>query len=204
MDVNQLFSSTTYEDAAMLYRAYYLAVTAHKGQKRADGSDYIEHPLAVASFFKVGNIIQDDYEEMVNLLCSGILHDTGEDSDIWGDRWHPEFLTFMYRTISRWFNPIIARNVVNVTRLSHDKSEKSRKSCNDDYLYRLKWADAEPRLLKLADITHNSESAIFLGKEHELYGKTMQNVDMYMDVLGPARSRKEEFFYERIHAARVL
>lgn len=205
--VQELCKSLTYEDAAMLQRAYWLADTAHAGQKRADGSLYISHPLSVAQTFRVGSLLQIDYEDMFHLCTAGILHDTGEDSNIWGDRSHTFFLSRMYDSIQRFFNRDIAEMVVGVTRQISlpnvpDEHSRSRKSVNEEYLTRLSKASEKVRLLKLADIAHNITSAYDLPKDHKLRMKTKKNVEEYFKVLGSTpKYPREEKLYEKINRA---
>ena len=53
------------------------ATLKHKGQTRADGTDYIVHPIDVY------NILKDLYngDNRENVLCAGLLHDTLEDTN---------------------------------------------------------------------------------------------------------------------------
>lgn len=54
-------------------RAYNFAKTAHAGQKRKSGGDFIEHPILVATLLKESGL--DEYT-----VASGFLHDTVEDT----------------------------------------------------------------------------------------------------------------------------
>ena len=56
-------------------QAYEFALNAHKGQKRKDGLDYINHPIEVATIL-AKNGASD------NLICAGLLHDTIEDAHV--------------------------------------------------------------------------------------------------------------------------
>ena len=51
------------------------ATKYHEGQKRKDGSDYINHPLRVMEFLKNYNLPED-------VLVAGVLHDIIEDTEI--------------------------------------------------------------------------------------------------------------------------
>ncbi len=57
-----------------LDKAIAFATTKHSGQKRKDGSDYISHPLRVASYLKDKGYDQDYY-------LAGLFHDLLEDTD---------------------------------------------------------------------------------------------------------------------------
>jgi len=74
-------------------RALELATEAHEGQKRWDGSPYINHPIAVADQF-------DDVERKTVAL----LHDVLEDTDGYASR------------ILSLFGPGIYGTLVNLTR----------------------------------------------------------------------------------------
>ncbi|CAH0378900.1 unnamed protein product [Pelagomonas calceolata] len=50
------------------------AARAHRGQRRADGSPFVTHPIAVAT-------ILADMEMDAATVCAGVLHDTVEDTD---------------------------------------------------------------------------------------------------------------------------
>ncbi len=56
-----------------IYDAVIYAIKMHYGQKRKDGSDYIEHPLRVAGYLK-----QKGYDEKYQIV--GLFHDLLEDT----------------------------------------------------------------------------------------------------------------------------
>ena len=51
------------------------AARAHRGQRRADGSPFVTHPIAVAT-------ILADMEMDAATVCAGVLHDTVEDTSV--------------------------------------------------------------------------------------------------------------------------
>ena len=61
----------------MIQKAKALACVKHKGQKRTDGRDYVEHPI------EVYKILETIYNEpnRENVLVASILHDTLEDTN---------------------------------------------------------------------------------------------------------------------------
>jgi len=67
-----------------------LATTAHKGQYRDDGKEYITHPLKVAELIKMVSKDED-------LVCAALLHDVLEDNK-----------TYKYSTIKEGFGKRIA------------------------------------------------------------------------------------------------
>ncbi len=56
-------------------RVYEVADRAHRGQRRASGESYIEHPLAVAG-------ILADLEMDHQTIAAALLHDVVEDTSI--------------------------------------------------------------------------------------------------------------------------
>lgn len=70
-------AETVFRRGDLVERAIVLAVHAHKGQKRKDGSPYIHHPLAVMAAFRdeagpVGDVLR----------AAAVLHDVVEDCGI--------------------------------------------------------------------------------------------------------------------------
>lgn len=59
-------------DLSLLVNAQRLAAKAHRGQRRADGQDYIEHPIEVVS-----NLVQAGLHDQVQ-LAAAYLHDAVE------------------------------------------------------------------------------------------------------------------------------
>lgn len=62
-------------DEDIKIRAYKFAFEVHKGQKRKDGIDYINHPVEVATIL-AKNGASD------TLIAAGLLHDTIEDANV--------------------------------------------------------------------------------------------------------------------------
>src|SRR5437016_4191358 len=62
-------------DESRLRQAYELALTAHEGQTRNDGSPYILHPLEVAE-------ICVDLDMDPDAVIAALLHDTVEDTNV--------------------------------------------------------------------------------------------------------------------------
>ena len=113
----------------MIEKAEAFATKVHKGQYRKDDkkTPYIEHPRAVVELLKQIGINDED------VICAAWLHDVVEDSDT------PD------TNIAEEFNPNIARIVRNLTRT------ESR----SDYKFRIKNADFQTQIVKLADYVHN-------------------------------------------------
>ena len=65
------------DDIATVRRAYEIAQAAHSGQTRDEGTPYIVHPVRVAV-----SLIDELKIYSPTLICSALLHDVIEDSDV--------------------------------------------------------------------------------------------------------------------------
>src|SRR5947207_2831315 len=65
------------EAIARVRRAYEVARTAHSGQTRDEGTPYIVHPVRVAV-----SLVDELRIYTPKLICSALLHDVIEDSEI--------------------------------------------------------------------------------------------------------------------------
>ena len=65
------------DDIARVRRSYEVAQAAHSGQTRDEGSPYIVHPVRVAV-----SLIDELKIYSPTLICSALLHDVIEDSDV--------------------------------------------------------------------------------------------------------------------------
>src|SRR6266850_3567820 len=65
------------EQVAQVYRAYEVAHEAHSGQTRDEGTPYIVHPIRVAV-----SLVDELNLYLPTLVCSALLHDVIEDSDL--------------------------------------------------------------------------------------------------------------------------
>ena len=137
----------TEADKKNIEKAFEFAKTAHAGQKRLSGEEYLFHPLNVAYFLSELGL---DTATVV----AGILHDTIEDTLV------------THKDIEKEFGKDIAFLVEGVTKLSkieYDGNPNEKKS-NTDHLNSLKkmfFAMAEDIrviLIKLADRYHNMET----------------------------------------------
>lgn len=109
-------------------KALQFATKAHKEQYRRDGkTPYVEHPIRVVNRLKGIGITNRD------ILCSGYLHDVIEDCGISSEVLETEF------------NPNIARIVLALT----------RNVDNGQYNQRIRDADYQIQIVKLADVVDN-------------------------------------------------
>src|SRR5207247_7818898 len=70
----------------MVRKAYERAATAHHGQRRLSGEDYVNHPLEVAA-------ILADLELDAETIAAALLHDTVEDTNLTAEAVRREFGT---------------------------------------------------------------------------------------------------------------
>ena len=134
-------------DRKLIEKAFELAKSAHSGQKRLSGEEYLSHPLHVAYFLSELGLD-------ATTVAAGILHDTIEDTLV------------TYKDIEKEFGKDIAFLVEGVTKLSkieYDGNPNEKKN-NTEHLNSLKkmfFAMAEDIrviLIKLADRYHNMET----------------------------------------------
>jgi GTP pyrophosphokinase len=119
---------------ALVKLAYEVAAEAHANQKRDEGTPYIVHPVRVAV-----SLVDELGLYSATLVCSALLHDVIEDSDLTRD------------DIARWFDKQIAEIVWLLT-----KVEEVRLS---EYLARIEAAaDTGAPIVKLCDRLDNLRS----------------------------------------------
>ncbi len=147
---NQSYSDS---DKKLIEKAFEVAKTAHAGQKRLSGEEYLSHPLHVAYFLSELGLD-------ATTISAGILHDTIEDTLI------------THKEIEKEFGKDIAFLVEGVTKLSKIEysGNPNEKKSGTDHLNSLKkmiFAMAEDIrviLIKLADRYHNMETLKYKDK----------------------------------------
>lgn len=121
----------------LVRKAYDFAVTAHEGQTRKSGEDYIAHPIAVASL--LAEIQMDD-----RTLAAAILHDTIEDTGT------PKAL------IVELFSEEVAELVDGVSKISRSFESKAHAQAENFRKMLMAMArDIRVIIIKLADRLHN-------------------------------------------------
>jgi len=125
-------------EASWLRSVYELADTAHDGQHRASGEDYIEHPVSVAR-------ILADMEMDRATIAAAILHDVVEDTVVTSDE------------VSSKFGPEIAQLVDGVTKLTRIpyQSKEDAQVENLRKMFMAMARDIRVIIIKLADRLHN-------------------------------------------------
>lgn len=124
------------QQVARVQRAYEVAQVAHSGQTRDEGAPYIVHPVRVAV-----SLVDELNLYSPTLVCSALLHDVIEDSDVTRD------------DIARGFDEEIAEIVWLLTKFE-DVSLR-------DYLARIEAAaHTGAPIVKLCDRLDNMRSVI--------------------------------------------
>ena len=122
----------------MVRKAFERAATAHHGQHRLSGEDYVNHPLEVAA-------ILADLELDAETIAAALLHDTVEDTNLTADE------------VKREFGAEVARLVEGVTKLGRLslRTDQQQQAENIRKMMVAMAEDLRVVLIKLADRLHN-------------------------------------------------
>jgi GTP diphosphokinase / guanosine-3',5'-bis(diphosphate) 3'-diphosphatase len=154
-------------DLKELQRAYDVAETAHEGQKRKSGEDFITHPLAVAE-------ILTDLHLDTTTLVAALLHDTVEDTELTLDE------------ISEDFGDDVAHIVDGLTKLDRleFRTKEQEQAENVRKMIVAMAGDIRVLLIKLADRLHNMRtlSALSPEKQERIATETLE-------IYGPLANR---------------
>ncbi len=136
--VEKIKASEKQYDLEKIMRAYDLANNAHEGQVRSSGDPYISHPISVASILL-------DYCMDTDTICSALLHDVVEDTDI------------PLEEIRKKFGDDVALMVDGVTKIGqvplNSKEEQHAENIRKILMAMSK--DIRVIIIKLADRLHN-------------------------------------------------
>ena len=154
---NPAYSSAA--DQKLIQEAFEAAETAHRGQKRLSGEEYILHPLHAAYFLSELGLD-------AATIAGALLHDTLEDTGLTS------------KILREKFGKEVAFLVESVTKLGKIEyaSKQDRKNATDNYgrhlasLKKMFFAMAEDIrviLIKLADRYHNMETLGYQNKEDQ-------------------------------------
>lgn len=138
---NRLKQYLNEQQIADIHAAYKLAVSAHSGQKRQTGEDYITHPVAVSC-------ILAEMRMDPETICAALLHDVIEDTPI------------TKTEIQERFGPQVAELVDGVSKLTQIQFE-SRKEAQAENFRKMILAmtkDLRVIFIKLADRLHNMQT----------------------------------------------
>jgi len=136
------------EQIERVARAYAIAASAHSGQTRKSGEDYITHPVAVASI--LADLHLDD-----ETLCAAILHDALEDTPL------------SRAEIAAAFGESVAELVDGVTKLDQLRFSSRQEAAAESFRKMLLAMARDLRviLIKLADRLHNMRTLDAMSSE---------------------------------------
>ena len=137
-------------DIELLFKAYNLGLTAHKGQKRKSGEEYFTHCISVSK-----QLI--DWNMDLPTIIAGLLHDTIEDTDI------------TYENLSKEFNTEIADLVKQVSKLSGIKYRNIERRQAENFMQMFLSISKDLRviIIKFSDRLHNMKTLKFLPKDKQ-------------------------------------
>jgi len=172
-------------------RALNAAGSAHRGQKRDDGTPYILHPLRVAR-----SLVQELDLSDPDVLCAALLHDVAEDQKV---------LTL--DDIKEEFGARVSGIVRTLTR--PEKRGRTRQEINKIYFARLSRADEDCKLIKLTDKLDNVRDAINCPDPAKRQRTIAEARDFYLSLAFSLESDKHRrvllnSFREAIHVAEGL
>jgi len=136
--LEQVKSRNPHVDSGLIRKAFEFARKAHEGQKRVDGSPYINHPIQAA-------LILNEMLADTETICAALLHDTMEDTGV------------SEETLKKEFGKEVAKLVVGVTKKSKFYFQ-DREAYTADNLRKILLAttkDVRVMMIKLADKLHN-------------------------------------------------
>lgn len=157
-------------DVDAIQRAHDLAVSAHAGQTRASGEEYVSHTIEVATILAQLRLDTDT-------VIAGLIHDTIEDTEI------------TVRDVEREFGPQVAQIVDGVTKLGKVRFRSATEQQVENYRKMLlsMASDARVILVKLADRLHNMRTLEHLAdhkrrrialETREIYGPLAHRLGM--------------------------
>lgn len=149
-------------DFEMIRKAYEFAATAHQGQKRSSGEDYIIHPLNVAS--TLTQLRMD-----IDSIIAGFLHDVVEDCEVTEEM------------LRHHFSESVVNIVVGLTKISKIKF-KTREENQAENFRKMVVAmakDIRVIIVKLADRMHNMRTLQYISEEKQR-SVAQETLDIYV------------------------
>ncbi len=148
-------------DRDLLSRAFAVASSQHRGQVRASGEPYINHPLGTAE-------ICADLRLDSATLAAALLHDVVEDTEL------------SIEEVREQFGEEVALLVDGVTKLSQMQFRSVEEEQAENVRKMILAMAKDPRviLIKLADRLHNMRTLRYLGKEKQL-DKAKETLEIY-------------------------
>ena len=135
-------------DLEVIDRALRVSASAHLGQKRRSGEDFVSHSIAVAQ------ILVDQQLDTTSIVAA-LLHDVVEDSEV------------RLEEITRDFGPEVGAIVDGLTKISHLTFRSTAEAQVENYRKLLLSVakDARVIIIKLADRLHNMRTLDWLAAD---------------------------------------
>jgi guanosine-3',5'-bis(diphosphate) 3'-pyrophosphohydrolase len=148
-------------DRELLSRAFRFAASAHEGQQRRSGEDFIHHPYGVALILASLRLDEET-------IAAGLLHDVVEDTDTTLDE------------VKEEFGDEIAKLVDGVTKLTRVQFQSREQAEAENYrkMVVAMAEDVRVILIKLADRLHNMRAIEYLGKQKQVQ-KAKETLEVY-------------------------
>ena len=155
-------------DRELLTRAFRFAASAHEGQMRRSGEEFIHHPWSVAKLCAELRVLDEA------AIAAALLHDVVEDTDVELDDVRAEFGDEVAQ---------LADGVTKLTRISFQSREQA---AAENYRKMIIAMAQDPRVIyiKLADRLHNMRAVEYLGRQ-----KQMQKARETLEVYAPLAHR---------------
>ncbi len=160
--VDKVLSYNDKADIALINRAYVFSMKAHGNQKRASGEPYLTHPLEVAAI--LADLKLDEAS-----ICTGLLHDTLEDTLTSYD----ELKDIFGQEIADLTEGVTKLSRINFNNKSVEQAENFRK------LFMAMTKDIRVLLVKLCDRTHNMRTIEHMKKEESKKRIAKETLDIF-------------------------
>ena len=159
--LEKIDENNTSIDKKMVEKAFYFAESAHSGQKRESGEDYIIHPVDVACI-----LVEMGLD--TSTIIAGLIHDVIEDTK------------YTYDDIAEKFSPEVANLVDGVTKLGKIKfqTKEEEQANNVRKMLLAMTKDIRVILIKLADRLHNMRTLKYM-PEKKQKEKAKETLDIY-------------------------
>jgi (p)ppGpp synthase/HD superfamily hydrolase len=168
--IERLAPQLSEEQIDSVYRAYQFAEEAHSGQTRDEGTPYIIHPVRVAV-----SLVDELDLYSPTLLCSALLHDVIEDSEVTRE------------DIELMFGEEIAEVVWLLTKLDEVRLR--------DYLARIEAAGhTGAPIVKLCDRLDNLRSVVHTPKLEKKRRYVRTTEELYL----PMAARTNQYLHDEL------
>lgn len=148
-------------DRELVDRAYTYAKNAMRGQERRYGGRTFDHARGVAII-----LIDEVDTRDATTIAGALLHDTGEDTSIWGSMtqvpWNEFVATLIKRINDAHQSTLLGQIVANLTK-APVSAFATKQDMMDDYLKRM-MSTPRSTLIKQADRVHNLRSLLHTDK----------------------------------------